>query len=219
MSRPETGPGAAEAERAMEGRRLAGGETRGRRPGGGDARGLILAAARASFGERGFERATMRDIAARAGVDSALVHHYFGTKQQLFLAAMEFPVDFATIVPSLLAGPPEQLGERFVQFFLGLWEAPASRPLLLGVLRSAMTDPVAATMLRRLVAEGPVLALAGAIDRPDAALRAELIGSHLLGLAVVRYVVGAEPLASASPADLARSVGPTIERYLTGDLG
>jgi AcrR family transcriptional regulator len=180
---------------------------------------VILAAARASFSERGFERATMRDIAARAGVDSALVHHYFGTKQQLFLAAMEFPVDFATIVPALLAGPADQLGERFIRFFLGLWEAPTSQPLLLGVLRSAMTDPVAAAMLRPLVSEGPVLALAGAIDRPDAALRAELIGSHLLGLAVVRYVVGAEPLASASPDDLARAVGPTIERYLTGELG
>jgi AcrR family transcriptional regulator len=190
----------------------------GRRPGSADTRGRILAAARASFGERGFDAATIRDIAGRAEVDPALVHHYFGSKQQLFVSAMELPVDFQAIVPRLLDGPREELGERFVRFVLELWEAPAMRPLLLGLVRSATTDPVAASMLRGLIAEGPFLALATAIDRPDAAVRATLAGSQLIGLVLARYVVEVEPLASAPRESLVRTIGPTIQRYLTGDL-
>ncbi len=190
----------------------------GRRPGAEDTRGRILDAARAAFGERGFDGATIRDIAARAGVDAALVHHYFGTKQQLFVAAMEMPVDFATAVPALLNGPEDRLGERFVAFVLGLWERPEVRPLLQGVIRSASTDPVAAAMLRRLLAEGPLLALTTVLDRPDAAVRASLAGSQLIGLAFARLVVGVEPLASMDRDAVARAVGPSIQRYLTGDL-
>jgi len=190
----------------------------GRRPGSADTRGRILGAARASFGERGFDGATIRDVAARAEVDPALVHHYFGSKQQLFVAAMEFPLDFPATVPRLLAGPPEEIGERFVRFVLDQWETPAMRPLLLGLVRSATTDPLAASMLRRLLAEGPLLALANAIDRPDAPLRATLAGSQFIGLVMARYVVEVEPLASASREALVRAIGPTIQHYLTGDL-
>jgi AcrR family transcriptional regulator len=190
----------------------------GRRPGTGDTRGRILDAARAAFGDRGFDGATIRDIAARAGVDAALVHHYFGTKQQLFVAAMEMPVDVATAVPALLAGPEDRLGERFVAFVLALRERPKVRPLLQGVVRSASTDAVAAAMLRRLLAEGPLLALATALDRPDAAVRAALAGSQLIGLAFARLVVGVEPLASMERGAVARAVGPSIQRFLTGDL-
>lgn len=190
----------------------------GRRPGSADTRGRILEAARAAFGERGYDGATIRDIAARAGVDGALVHHYFGSKQRLFLAAMEIPVDFATAVPALLEGPPDRLGERFVGFILELWERPGLHPLLLGVVRSASTDPVAADMVRRLLAEGPLLALATALDRPDAALRASLAGSQFIGLILARFVVGVEPLASMDRDALAAAVGPTIQRYLVGDL-
>jgi len=190
----------------------------GRRPGSGDTRSRVLQAARTSFGDRGFDGATIRDVAAQAGVDPALVHHYFGSKQQLFLAAMEFPLDLPTMVPRLLDGPRDELGERFVRLVLELWETPAVRPLLLGVVRSATTDPVAAAMLRQLLAEGPFLALARAIDQPDAALRATLAGSQLIGLALARYVVAVEPLASAPPEVLVRALAPTLQRYFTGDL-
>ncbi len=191
----------------------------GRRPGSSDTRGRILAAARVSFGERGFEAATIRDIALRAEVDPALVHHYYGTKQQLFVAAMELPIDIPALVPQLMAGSPDEIGERFVRFVLELWETPAMRPLLLGVLRSATTDPVAAGMLRQILAEGPILAIATAIDRPDASFRATLVGSQLVGLMMARYVVGVEPLASAPRESIVRAIGPTIQHYLTGDLG
>jgi AcrR family transcriptional regulator len=178
----------------------------------------VLGAARTSFGERGFDGATIRGIALRAGVDPALVHHYFGTKQQLFVAAMELPFDVTLTVPRLLEGPPDELGVRFVRFFLELWERPANRSLLLGVLRSASTDPISAGMLRRLLVEGPFLALTHAIDRPDATFRATLAGSQLIGLAIARYVVAVEPLASAPTEILVRAIGPTVQRYLAGDL-
>lgn len=190
----------------------------GRRPGPSDTRARILAEAREAFGERGYDGATIRAIAAGAEVDPALVHHYFGSKQQLFVAAMEFPVDLSAAIPRLAAGPPEQLGERLVEYALELWEGPAMRPLLLGLLRSASSDPVAAAMMRRYLAEGPILALAAATDRPNASLRATLAGSQLVGLALARHVIGVEPLASAPRDVLARAIGPTIQRYLTGDL-
>lgn len=190
----------------------------GRRPGSVDTRSRVLLAARTSFGERGFDGATIRDVAARAGVDPALVHHYFGSKQQLFVAAMELPLDLPALVLRLLEGPREELGERFVRFVLELWETTAFRPLLLGVVRSATTDPIAAAMLRQLLAEGPFLALARAIDLPDATLRATLAGSQLIGLALARYVVAVEPLASVPPEVLVRALAPTVQRYLVGDL-
>jgi len=190
----------------------------GRRPGASDTRSRILEAARAGFGETGFDATTIRGIAARAGVDPALVHHYFGSKQQLFVAAMELPVDLDTVVPALLAGPPDELGYRIVRFILELWGAPRTRPLMLGVVRSAASDPVAAGLLRRILTEGPFAAIAKAIDRPDAELRATLVGSQLVGLAMARHIVCAEPLASAPDEVLARAVGPTIQRYLTGEL-
>ncbi len=221
--------GAPEARRGPDGRARAGptppgpgragrGGRTGRRPGGEDTRGRILATARSLFGERGFEGTTIRSVAAAAAVDPALVHHYFGSKQRLFVAAMEIPVDFDEAVRSVVPGPPERLGERFVLFVLHLWEAPAMRALMLGLIRSATSDPVAASMLRRVLEEGPFMALARAIDLPDARLRATLVGTHVVGLALARYVVEVEPIASATPEEVARLVGPTLQRYLTADL-
>jgi AcrR family transcriptional regulator len=192
----------------------------GRRPGSADTRGRILDAARHAFGERGFEGTSVRQVAGDAGVDPALVHHYFGSKQRLFVAAMQFPVDPAVALPRLLAGGPrDELGERFVRFVVGLWDRPDVRPLVTGVVRSAVTDPVAADMARALLAEGPLLALAAAIDGPDAQLRATLASSHLMGVAMARYLLAVEPLASMSAEDLAQLVGPSVQRYLAGDLG
>lgn len=205
-------------EVAVTSPRRSGGQRTGRRPGTGDTRGRILRAAREAFGERGYESTSIRGIAARAGVDAALVHHYFGSKQQLFLAASEFPVDPAELVPRMLAGPREQMGERVVRTVVALWDRPDVRPLLLGIVRSATTDPVAAGMTRRMLAEGPFLALARAVDLPDAEIRATLAGTQLIGLAMARYVIGLEPIASMSADELASAVGPTIGSYLAGDV-
>jgi AcrR family transcriptional regulator len=195
------------------------GRRSGRRPGVSDTRERILGAARTCFAEAGFEGATIRAIAARAGVDPALVHHYFGSKQRLFVAAMKLPVDLDAVVPGLMAGPPDELGYRIARFVLELWGAPHTRPLMLGVVRSATADPIAAEMLRQVLAEGPFAAIARTIDRSDAELRANLVGAQLVGLAMARYIVGVEPLASMPDEIVASAVGPTIQRYLVGDLG
>lgn len=191
----------------------------GRRPGSEDTRGRILDAARAAFGDRGYDGASVRAIAAQAGVDPALVHHYFGSKQRLFVAATRFPFDPREAIAGLVAaGPPEALGTRFVAFVIGLWDRPDVRPTVTGVVRSATTDPEAAAMARRMLAEGPLLALTAAIRLPDAELRAALASSQLMGVAFARYVLAVEPLASMPANDLGAAVGPVVQHYLTGDL-
>jgi AcrR family transcriptional regulator len=181
-------------------------------------RELILDTARTCFAERGFEGATIREIAARAGVNPALVLYYFGSKQRLFVGAMQLPQEVTSALPRLLSGPAEGVGERVMNTVLDLWEVPEIRALLVGLVRSATTDPLAAAMLRQLFVEGPLLTATQVLDRPDAALRGLLVGSHLMGLALGRYVLEVEPLASAPRAALVRAMGPTLQRYLTGDL-
>lgn len=190
----------------------------GRRPGETATRDDILVAARDAFGERGYDGATVRDVAERAGVDPALLYHYFGSKQQLFVAAMEIPYDWRVVLPAILAGPPEQLGERLVRLLLSYWEDPGINPLFVGMVRSAATDPLAADMVRRLLAEGPFMMLARAIGTPDAEMRAMLVASHVMGVALLRYILRIEPMASAPPDALATLVGATVQRYLTADL-
>ena len=191
----------------------------GRRPGDPGTRQRIVDAARRSFAEQGFDRTSIRGVAAEAGVDPALVHHYFGTKQQLFLEAVDFPVDAVRTLDRLVAGDPERVGERLVRFALGLWGDPQILPRFLGVLRSAVTDPDAARLLGTLFTrQGPVqLVRALGSDQPE--LRAELVGTQLVGLAIARHVLRLEPLASADHDTIVAAVGPTMQRYLAGDLG
>ena len=191
----------------------------GRRPGEPATRERIAEAARHLFAERGFDRTSVRAVAAEAGVDPALVHHYFGTKQRLFLEAVDFPIDAVSSLETLSAGDVDDAGARLVRFALRLWDDPAVLPRLLGVLRSAVTDPDAARMLGTLFTrQGPVqLVWALGADRPD--LRAQLVGTQLVGLAVARHVLRVEPLASADHETIVAAVGPTMQRYLVGDLG
>jgi AcrR family transcriptional regulator len=186
----------------------------GRRPGTPATRSRILAAARESFSERGFDGASIRDVARRASVDPALVHHYFGTKQRLFVAAMEWPVDPAILLPAIAAGDPSRVGERLARLIVDLWENPAVQPIVVGLIRSAASDPVAAAMLRELIVTGPFASLTELVGGPDAGLRASLVGSQLVGLAFARYVVRVEPLASADRETLVRALAPTLQAYL-----
>lgn len=190
----------------------------GRRAGTSGTRDAILASARKLFAEAGYHGAGIRPIAADAGVDAALVHHYFGTKQALFAAALDVPVDPADVVAGMCAGDPGEIGQRLVRAFLGLWDSPAGQPRIRALLRSAVTDEAAARMLREFLVDavlGPVAA-AYAPDRAD--LRATLVGSQMLGLAVMRYIIDFEPLAGADPQTVVAAVGPTVQRYLTGPL-
>jgi AcrR family transcriptional regulator len=191
----------------------------GRRPGRTETRERIVDVARREFGERGYDNVSVRAVATAASVDPALVYHYFGTKQRLFVAAMELPIDVQRVLPALLAGPPEETGLRLAHLFVGIWEDPAARAPLLGVLRSAVTDPGAAEMIREFVLANVVGPIVAALGTPDPELRVTLIGSQVIGLALARYILKIEPLASATPDTLVAAVAPTLQRYLMEPLG
>ncbi|MDF6020334.1 TetR family transcriptional regulator [Streptomyces sp. JH34] len=181
---------------------------------GPDARTRILEAARAEFAERGYDKTSIRGVAKAAGVDPALVHHYFGTKDEVFAAAVEVSFEPALLLPSVLDGASEDVGERLARYFVGVWENPASRAPLLAILRSALTHDAAAKVLREFVLRRLLERVAADLDVPDPAFRAELAASHMIGIAILRYVVRAEPLASADPEKIIAMVAPTLQRYL-----
>jgi AcrR family transcriptional regulator len=186
----------------------------GRRPGAGGTREKILVAARSHFAEAGFDSATIRGIAAAAGVDPALVLHYFGSKEGVFRAAVNVPVDPTQFLPQVLEPGLDGLGERLVGFFLTTWDSPAGSPLL-GVIRSVVTSEMAAALMRDFVSREILSRIAEALELDRPQLRASLAASQLIGLAMLRYVVRVEPLASASPTDIAAWLGPTLQRYFT----
>lgn len=192
----------------------------GRRPGEHSAREDILDAARRAFGERGFAGATLRAIAADAGVDPALVLHYYGNKADLFAAAVRLPLTPSDSFAVLEPVDRDDLGEAILRLVLAVWENPATLAAWLGLIRSATTDDDAARLLRDLVTSvitdrmGELLHL----DDADAAYRVSLAGSQIVGLGIARHVLRLEPLASAPTTELISAVAPTLQRYLTGAL-
>jgi AcrR family transcriptional regulator len=184
----------------------------GRRPGPTSSREEILAAARVLFGERGYDKASIRAIAREAGVDPALVHHFFGAKEQLFAAAMRFPVEPGMFLGHVLAGPRSELGERLARTFLGLWSDSRLRPQFIGILRSAATNEQGAALLREFVT-GTVLAqVADALGTPR--LNITAAAAQMVGIVMLKYVLEVEPLASAPEDDLVALLAPTLQRYL-----
>lgn len=190
----------------------------GRRPGGGSTREAILAAARRLFAERGYQDASLRAIAAEAGVDAALVVHFFGSKAGLLAAAVDWPFDPEVEMPKLLADGRRHVGEHLVRVFVATWDREGTRNPILTLLRAATVEPQAAEMLRDFVQQRlyrPLLARLGS-DRPE--LRSDLVASQLVGLGIARYVLRVEPLASARREDVVAWIGPTVQRYLTSKL-
>jgi AcrR family transcriptional regulator len=179
----------------------------------------VLGAARRAFAERGFDGATIRGIAADAGVDPALVHHYFGTKDALFLAAVEAPADPGELLPEVLEGDPGELGENIVRVFLRAWDGPL-QPAGLALVRSAVAGEWSARLLREFLTTRVLRRVVATLDVPPAEREARggLVASQLVGLVMTRYVLRLEPVASADPATLVAAVGPTLQRYLTGAL-
>jgi len=190
---------------------------RGRRPGSPDTRAAILVEARALFSAQGYAGTSVRAVAAAASVDAALVHHYFGTKDELFLAALEMPVDPRQLVAPVVEGGPEGAAERFLAIFLAAWDDPELRPALLAVARGVM-DPAGS----KLLTEGflPVviqpIGVALGLDRPEH--RMTLVASQVAGIILLRYVLAVEPLASMPQDQLVATYAPTLQRYLTGRL-
>jgi AcrR family transcriptional regulator len=178
----------------------------------------VLDAARRVFADRGYQHASLRAIAAEAGVDAGMVRHFFGDKAGLFRAAMQLPVDPAQLLPVLLGPGLDGLGERVIRFFVSVWDDPQARAPFLSLIRSVAGHEESAAMFRQFVTEQVLGPLAAAIGRPDARLRATLVASQLVGLVMVRYVVRVEPLASAPVDRVVAAVAPTVQRYLTGDI-
>jgi AcrR family transcriptional regulator len=187
----------------------------GRRTGNSGSRESILAAAQAHFAAEGYDGATFRGIAATAGVDPALVRHYFGNKEHLFVAAMRFPIDPAEFVPRVLAAGPDRIGERLATTFFEAWEQPDTP--FVALLRSVTTNEQAAQMLRQFISREVIGRLAATLQLDDPQLRAGLVGSQLVGLAFIRYVIKLEPIASMPAGDLVDAVAPTLQRYLSAD--
>jgi AcrR family transcriptional regulator len=187
----------------------------GRPADGGDRRTAILSAAREQFAATGYEAASVRGIARRAGVDPALVHHYFGTKEQVFVAAMQLPFQPGEMLPQVLAGDPDGLGERLVRLFLGAWDSPEFRAPMLGMLRSAMTGEQGAAMLREFVGTALIGRVAEAVGPVDP-LRVQAAAAQMVGVVILRHVIRLEPLASAAVDDVVALIAPAVQRHLLG---
>jgi AcrR family transcriptional regulator len=189
----------------------------GRRPGNQDTRGQIITAARHAFATKGFGGASMRAIAAEAGVDAALIHHYFDSKQQLFLATVALPLGLPGMLEEVAAGGRSGLGERLVRSVLGVWDSEL-QPSLVAAIRTALTDPA----LTRSAGEFLTLEVIGHVlphedpSPEEANRRAGLVASQILGLVIGRYVLRLPVLANRETEDLVAEVGPTVQRYVDG---
>ena len=190
----------------------------GRPPGTSATRGMILAGARELFARNGFSSTTVRSVAATAGVDSALVHHYFGTKQQLFAAAVALPIDPMTILGPLRTVPVEELGLKLPSMLLPLWDSELGAGLIT-TLRSLLAGNEVA-LVRSFFREVVIVEVADRVDDPPGTgvLRAEFVASQLLGVVMARYIINLEPLASLPAEQIAQIIAPNLQRYLTGNL-
>ncbi|HEY0640701.1 MAG TPA: TetR family transcriptional regulator [Pseudonocardiaceae bacterium] len=200
------------------GGRQGGARRTGRRRGESGSREAILAAARARFAASGYDGTTIRAIAADAGVDPALVHHFFGTKERLFTACMHLLVDPATVVPELLRPGPDGLGERLARLFVGLLRDERRAAPMLALLRSAAAHPEAATLFREFYTRSVLERVAARLDADRPRLRAALCASQVMGLAMAMAVVGLRPLTEAAAETLVAAYAPALQHYLTGEF-
>lgn len=190
---------------------------RGRRPGSAElTREHILSVARGEFAEKGYDGASLRGIARAAGVDPALIHHYFGGKADVFGQALSFPVNIPQRVRAILAGPREHLGENVIRAFLGVWDQPEASVRLQAMVRGAVASPEAGRELREFLLGEVVGPMARATGVPEPEVRAAVAAAQLVGVALLRYVISHPPLAEASHDEIAALVGPTLQRYLVG---
>ncbi len=190
----------------------------GRRPGQSGTREAILDAARKRFAEVGFDKASIRSIAGTAGVDPALVHHYFGTKQQLLTAVVNLPVDADVIRAHIAAAPVDALGETIVRTVVGVWDSPIGASAI-AAFRAILGGGDAA-LVRSFVLEVILRDVRDRVDSPPGSgyTRVALAVAQMGGILMARKIVGIEPIVAMSADELARLVGPSLQRYLTGDL-
>lgn len=186
----------------------------GRRPGPSNTREAILAAARRRFGDEGYDATSLRAIALDAGVDPGVILHFFDSKEGLFQAVVGWPFDPSRVAPRIVGPSPDGIGGRVAQVFLGMWDDPATGSALAAVLRSAMTHPASARLLREFVSRQLFAHVIGRLDGPEAELRGELAAAQLIGVAILRYILQVEPIASASTDSLVAWLTPTLDKFL-----
>lgn len=192
--------------------------TAGRRPGGHDTKVDILAAARREFASGGFRATTVRKVAATAGCDPALLHHYYGTKADLFRAAVDIRFDPSGVVAAIAAAPMDDRGRVMIESVLKVWESPAGRSLMAGV-RTMIADEAQMHLVKNFVFSQLIEPATAGLTGSDRHWRRNLVASQMMGVAVTRYVIGTEPMASANREDVVAAVAPVLQRYLTGDIG
>ncbi len=192
---------------------------RGRRKGSPDTRVEILDAARREFARVGYQRATIRAIAADADVDPSLVMHYFGSKEQLFAECLDVPVSPAVVLRETLAQADGPFGTTLLATMLAIWDDEENTSAFVAVLRSATGEGAVHDMVREFIEASVLEALEAHLAGPDAQLRAGLIASQLVGLLVGRYLLELDALVSATPEQLANAIGPVIDLYARSDRG
>jgi AcrR family transcriptional regulator len=186
----------------------------GRRPGTPETRDHIVAVARRAFGAKGYDATSLRSIAAQAGVDPGLLVHYFGTKEGVFRAAVEVAVQPDQLFAGLEGLTSQDCAEQLVRRYLVVLAREETRDVVMGLIRSAVSNEHAADMLRDVLFQGLLVSLEHVIDGPDARLRASLIVAQLVGVAVLKYVVRVRVVMQATDDEIVALVSPAIERYL-----
>ncbi|MCS3782363.1 TetR/AcrR family transcriptional regulator [Tsukamurella ocularis] len=191
----------------------------GRRSGSPDTRAGILGAARAAFARGGLAGTTVRSVAEAAGVDSALVHHYFGTKQELYLAALAIPADPEFVRAPLRDAPLDDAARALLRALLTMWDGPL-RDVGVAVIRTNLGNDGDPAIVRGFLLEIALGELIGRMDAGpgDGVLRANLMVGQVFGLLVARYVVGFEPLASLTVDELVDLAAPPLQQVITGPL-
>jgi AcrR family transcriptional regulator len=190
----------------------------GRPPGPSDTRDRILASARELFARNGIDKTSIRAIATAAGVDGALVHHYFGTKQQLFVAAVEIPVDPLLVLGPLRETPIDELGLKLPSLLLPLWDSEMGSGLI-ATLRSLLAGNEV-SLVRSFLQEVVAAEVGTRVDDPPGSgrIRVQFVASQLVGVVMARYILELEPFKSLPVQQVAETIAPNLQRYLTGDL-
>jgi AcrR family transcriptional regulator len=190
----------------------------GRPPGTSDTRERILESARTLFARNGIDKTSIRAIAKDAGVDPALVHHYFGTKTQLFAAAIHIPIDPMQVIGPLREVPVEELGSTLPSILLALWDSEMGKGFI-ATLRSILAGGEA-SLIRSFLQEVIAVEVGNRVDNPPGSgpVRVQFVASQLVGVVMARYILELEPFKTLPVEQIAETIAPNLQRYLTGDL-
>jgi AcrR family transcriptional regulator len=190
----------------------------GRPAGSSNTRDRILASARELFARNGISNTSIRAVAAAADVDSALVHHYFGTKEQLFAAAVHIPIDPMDVIGPLRDVPVEELGYKLPSMLLPLWDSEIGAAFI-ATLRSILAGSEV-NLFRAFIQDVIAVEVGMRVDDPPGSgnIRIQFVASQLVGVVMARYILELEPFASLPPQQIAETIAPNLQRYLTGDL-